>query len=307
MRIFLTGANGFVGARVARQLLEQGHEVHGLVRPGSSQWRLRDLGDQLALHSGDLANRDRLAHILRCIRPEACIHTAWYAEPGKYLHARANLDCVTMSLSLLEELAHAGCQQVVMTGTCAEYAPSQSPLTEDDPIHPATVYAACKSALRQVGERLAELLGIRFVWARLFYLYGPDEDLRRLLPSVVQALRQGRIFTASSGNQIRDYLHVDDVSRALIALATQPMAGVVNVASGMGVSVRHFLETVARLLGQPESIAFGGHELRGWEPPRLVGDPTRLHSLGWQPHFALVKGLQSCLQEDVVAEPVIVG
>src|SRR5262249_34882978 len=148
------------------------------------------------------------------------IHLAWYAVPGRYLDAGPeNIASLQASLALLDELAAAGCRQVVMAGTCAEYDTDSGLLREDSPTRPATIYAACKLACGIIGEARALQLGVGFAWARLFYLYGPYEDERRLVPSVINSVLHGHEFAASSGAQVRDYLHVADVARGLCALA----------------------------------------------------------------------------------------
>src|SRR6202011_3100840 len=162
----------------------------------------------------------------------SCIHLAWYAVPGKYLDARENLDCLGVSLHLLEVLAQTGCRHVVMTGTCAEYDTDVGYLRESGPTRPATLYAAAKLSLGITAAIRAAQLGMTLSWARLFYLYGPYEDERRMVPSLIRSLLENKPFKASSGRQIRDYLHVDDVAAALCALAAARANGTFNVCSG---------------------------------------------------------------------------
>src|SRR5260370_39643559 len=100
---------------------------------------------------------------------------------------------------MLDELVVAGCERVVMTGTCYEYDTDSGGLREDGPVRPVTIYAASKLAAKMIGELRAAQLGVGFTWARLFYLYGPFEDERRLVPAVIRGRPQGREFPAALG------------------------------------------------------------------------------------------------------------
>jgi UDP-glucuronate decarboxylase len=297
MRILVTGAAGFVGASVVRRLLTEGHEVGAVVRPGSSRWRLQELEARLTLIECELADRDALGRALGSWQADACIHLAWYAVPGKYLDARENLDCLEESLRLLELVAQAGCRHVVITGTCAEYDTDVGYLRESGPTRPATLYAAAKLALATTGAIRAAQLGITLSWARLFYLYGPYEDERRMVPSLIRALLENKPFKASTGTQIRDYLHVEDVAGALCGLAVAHANGTFNVCSGEPIHVRDLMAAIGRIAGRPEIIRFGELPDRGWEPPFICGDPARLRTAtGLMPAYGLEAGLRQTLE-----------
>jgi len=295
MRILVTGAAGFVGASTVRRLVADGHEVGALVRPGSARRRLEGV-ESITPIECDLADRDALSRALTDWKPDACIHLAWYAVPGKYLDARENLDCLAVSLGLLELLARAGCRHLVMTGTCAEYDTDRGYLRESGPTRPATLYAATKLSLGIIAAIRAGQLGITLSWARLFYLYGPYEDGRRMVPSLIRALLERKPFKASTGHQVRDYLHVDDVATALGGLATAAASGTFNVCSGDPVHVRDLMATLGRLAGQPDMIKFGQLPDREWEPPFICGDSSRLRAATrWAPAYELEAGLRHTL------------
>src|SRR5437879_7525013 len=185
--------------------------------------------------------------MLERVRPEACIHAAWYAEPGKSLDSPRHLDSLRSSLDLLESLAKAGCKHVVGVGTCFEYAMQDKPLTEDSPTGPFTLYAAAKLAFYLVAAQRAAQLGMGLAWSRLFYLYGPYEDERRLVPAAIKALVAGREFPSTSGEQVRDYLHVEDVASAICTLSRRRLAGTFNVCSGAPVTIAGLLQILGEL------------------------------------------------------------
>ena len=88
MKVLITGANGFVGSHVARLLVAEGCEVHVLLRESSNRWRIQDILPSLHLWQSDLLAFVTVNNYLQKIKPELCIHLAWYAEPGKYLNSQ---------------------------------------------------------------------------------------------------------------------------------------------------------------------------------------------------------------------------
>lgn len=311
MTVLVTGATGFVGSHVVRKLVASGADVAIIVRPDSSRRRIEDVIDEVHVLEGDIADGEATARLVVSSKPEACIHAAWYAEPGKYLASPRNLDSLRSSLELLETLAAAGCRHMVGVGSCFEYRMENTspipafgrtspqagkslgtPLKEDSPIGPFTLYAAAKLAFSLVATQRAPQLGMGFAWARLFYLYGPYEDERRLVPAAIKALSEGREFPATSGEQVRDYIHIDDVASALCAVSERKLGGVFNVSSCEPVTIARLMRTLGELLGRPELIRLGALPPRDWDPAYICGDNQKLRTeADWSPRYSLRDGL----------------
>ena len=292
MRVFLTGASGFIGSHTARALLAAGCEVAILARPNRPLPHLQDVIPQLTIIEGDFYDTTSFHLALAQWRPEACIHLAWYAEPGNYLQSPENILALTASLALLDNLIRTGCKQVVMAGTCAEYDTDLGFLRENSQTHPASLYAAAKLSLNLIAQQVAAASGVQFTWARIFYLYGPYENERRVVPALIHALLNKRSFQATLGEQVRDYLHVADVASALVALVDRQADGVFNIASGSPVTVRQLMEIIGEITGRLDLIQFGALPYRAWEPMFICGDSQRLKALGWAPHYSLQDGLR---------------
>jgi nucleoside-diphosphate-sugar epimerase len=276
-------------------LLKAGCQVLAFDRPHASVWRLRDILDQITMVNGDLDDAASYRPVIAQWRPETCIHLAWYTEPDKYLHSPRNVTALTASLALLQSLIENGCQQVVMAGTCAEYDTDQGFLREDSPTHPVTIYAASKLSLRLIGQQIAAAAGINFAWARIFYLYGPYEDERRVIPALIRALMKAEAFPATMGEQVRDYLHVEDVASAFWTLASQRATGIFNIASGVPVTMRQLMETIGEIMGRSALIHFGALPYREWEPMFICGANQRLRAQGWQLQYTLASGLRQTI------------
>ena len=297
MRIFITGASGFVGAHLTRIALAAGAQILALAQPADPLARIADVVQDIEVLRGDLADREKMYEQLAIFRPTAALHMAWYGEPGKYLYSPLNTALLKQSLDLLETLIAVGCKHTVMVGTCAEYDTSSiGVLREASPTHPETIYAAAKLSLSLMGQHMANGAGMNFAWARLFYLYGPGEHERRLIPALIRALHQGETFPATKGEQVRDYLHVEDVARALWHLTEQQLNGVFNVCSGEPITIRKLMETVEAVVERPGLIEFGALPYRQWEPMSIVGDNSKLRAAGWQPRYTLREGLTQTVE-----------
>jgi nucleoside-diphosphate-sugar epimerase len=290
MRVLVTGAAGFVGSRVVRALADCHGDVHAVVRsdPGP---RLRGVA-RIQLERCDLSNPEALAQLVARVRPELCIHCAWVATPGVYLTAPENETHTLIADTLARSLVEHGCARLVGIGTCFEYAPSDAPLSEQSPLAPTTAYARAKVA---GFERMTELCSgssTALAWARLFYLYGPGEDPRRLVPSVILSMLQGRPALTTLGEQRRDFLHVDDVAAALVAIARSQVKGAVNVGAGEAVPVRELVEKLGAITGRADLIQLGALESAPSDPKVVAADTRRLRfECGWTPELSLAEGL----------------
>ncbi len=293
--MLVTGASGFIGSAVTRLLLEEGRSVSVLVRPGSSPRGLEDVRDELRWIEADLLRPDDIQRAIEELSPDACIHCAWYVDARDYVTSSANYAFVGGTVGLAVGLARAGCRRLVGVGTCYEYAPTQGARNEGDPTSPATPYAAAKLA---VADFLPELstAGMSTAWARLFWLYGPYEKPSRLVPSVVLSLLAGRSAHITVGDQLRDFLHVDDVAAALVRLTDSSLSGPVNVGSGSPVTVRHVAESIKWQIGGAGSLVVGARAAGHEEPEEIWADNSLLRSTGWKQRLSLEDGLARTIE-----------
>jgi UDP-glucuronate decarboxylase len=294
MRYLVTGAGGFIGSHVVRQLAQQGHSVQIMVRSGSSLHRLNDCLDGLEIRRVDLSDYAAVHQAVAEAKPECAIHAAWYAVPGRYWTAPENLDCVTMSLALAKALANGGCRRFVGIGSCFEYDYEYGYLSENlTPLKPRTLYAVSKDATRSLLESFCPDVQMSFAWVRIFYVYGPGEQEMRLVPSVILSLMKGITAKCTEGLQVRDYLCVEDVASALVAVAQSGFEGAVNIGSGEPVTVRSIVQILGEALGRTDLIALGAMKSNPVDPPFVLADVRRLREqIGWHPSVGLQEGLQ---------------
>jgi nucleoside-diphosphate-sugar epimerase len=294
MRIAITGASGFVGARVVRALADTPHDVYAIVRPTSDLGRLSEHPRRQLVEADfcTVPGRLRIAEL----RPDVCIHCAWTTTPGEYLADESNLDLLAATLELARALADSSRPRFVGVGTCFEYDLNPGYLAESTPLAPTHLYSAAKAATYLTLRQFAIARGISFAWARLFYLYGPTEHPRRLVASVARALLRGEPALATKGEQVRDFLHVDDAGGAIAAVATSDVDGAVNIGSGEPVTVAQIVVRLGELSGRPDLVRLGELAYTPRDPMFVCANVERLRTAtGWSPRWSLGNGLRDAL------------
>ncbi len=293
MTVLVTGATGFIGSHVVRELRARGVDVRAPVRPSSPRSAATDLENEVEWVPCDLSTASPSELRALCHSVDACIHAAWYVEPGKYAHAAENVEWVGTSMRLLQALGAQGCARAVYIGTCFEYDHRTGYLAESSPTRPWTLYGAAKLSTALMGAELAEQLGVGFSWARLFYQYGPHEQEGRLVPHVVRSLLSGQDVPVTRGTQIRDFLHVADVASALVDVTGSHHVGAVNIGSGRPVTVRDVVSCIAGILNESGRVQFGARPDSPSDPPFICANNRVLvDEVGWSPRFDLETGLR---------------
>jgi nucleoside-diphosphate-sugar epimerase len=246
-------------------------------------------------HQADLLDRTQTAVLLDRVQPSRLVHLAWDVQPGAWTAAGSHLAWLGASLHLLERFAAAGGRRVVMAGSGAEYDWHAGVCAErTTPLAPATLYGTTKLALAQVLDAYGRETGLSTAWGRIFFTFGPHEDGRRLVASVVRSLLAGKPAACTEGRQVRDFLYVEDVASAMVALLESPVTGAVNIASGQPVAVGALATRIGTLLGRPELVKLGARPTPSGETPLVVADVTRLsEEVGWTPEYSLDQALEA--------------
>jgi nucleoside-diphosphate-sugar epimerase len=215
---------------------------------------------------------------VRVVCPSHLLHLAWYVRPGSFWNAAENLDWLRASLFLAQQFELNGGRRIVTAGTCAEYDWSEDgPFSETHSrMRPQTLYGAAKYALYLALEKFAETADLSFASGRIFFPLGPYEPAERFIPSVIRSLLKDEEARTSHGTQIRDFLYVDEIAKAFVALLDSDVTGAVNIASGRGSSLKDLAESIGKILNRSELLRIGALPARANEPPRIVADATRL-------------------------------
>lgn len=276
MRIAVTGSTGFLGRHVVAALEPYGDDLKMLVRGGQPE---RDIRDPDRVTDFDLRNPPDDAYV-RLGSPEVLIHLAWGGLPdyGSLHHFEEELPG---HYRFLKKMIQSGTRSVVVTGTCFEYGMKSGPLDENIVAEPANPYGFAKNALRQELELLRSKIEFDLTWFRLFYLHGRGQSPKALLPQVDAAIANGdRTFRMSGGEQLRDYLAVENAADLIVRLSrSKRNLGIVNLCSGQPVSIRTVVERHLRDRNSGIALELGYYPYSEHEPMAFWGNRSLLDSI----------------------------
>jgi nucleoside-diphosphate-sugar epimerase len=271
--ILVTGATGFVGRQVVRELAKRNCKLRLIVREGSQRLVTPSPAIEKIIGTADLWSESAAWFADACQGVDTVIHIAWYAELGRYLQSLINSECLAGTLRLAQGATRAKVRRFAGIGTCFEYDFSAGYLSTATPLRPSTPYAVAKvEALKALSKMLPQK-GIEFVWCRLFYLYGEGENKRRFVPYLRAKLAAGEVAELTSGTQIRDYLDVREAARRVVAAALGKVQGPLNICSGVPVTIRTLAESIADEYGRRDLLRFGARADNLVDPPCIVGVP----------------------------------
>lgn len=292
-KVLVTGARGFVGRHSLKTLLERGFEVHAIASK-----TLPIVNSDCTWHRANLLDQTSIKELVSQVKPTHLLHFAWcYTIPGQYWKSEDNFLWVQASLELLRQFGEQGGKRVVMGGTCAEYDWKYGYCSEFvTPRNPDTPYGICKKALQEIVSCYCETASLSSAWGRIFFPYGAYEYPNRLVSSVIVSLLKGEPACCSHGNQIRDFLYVQDVADAFVALLESEVTGVLNIGSGQPVAIKDVVYKIADIIGGSDLVQLGAIPSPMKEAPLLVADVTRLsNEVGWLPKFNLQMGIEQSI------------
>ena len=311
MKVVVTGADGFVGGWMIRELLRTGHHVVGALRAGAGPPRELAEGERLRVQwvDFDLLSAESVNE-MAAISTDAVVHLAAVAsgvdarkDPGAAW--TVNAAGTARVAEAFGRICHEGRGDplliVVSTGEVYGHGTGK-PSIETDPLEPVSPYAASKVGAEVAAGEVARRTGLRTIVARAFPHTGPGQSDKYVIPAMALRLRTAKRIGAPAINvgnlaPVRDLLDVRDVVRAYRLLLERGVPGeVYNVASGHGHSLDALVQRLVALVGHRVILETDSGLSRPNDILQLVGDPSRLiRDTGWQPTIPLDQTLEDLL------------
>ncbi|MDT4966855.1 MAG: hypothetical protein QOJ64_1592 [Acidobacteriota bacterium] len=295
MRCLVTGASGHLGSYLVERLLNEGADVQALVRPESNLWRLQASMPGIKIIRADLSDVASVTPAISQAEPEIVFHLAWQGVTSGFKDDPEQIaGNVRGSLDLFDVVRRAGCRSWIGVGSQAEYGPHAEVLSEDTPVRPVTAYGVAKLCVGLLTKKLCELSDIRYVWLRLLATYGPRDDDRHLIPSVIRRLFAGERPSLTPSEQLWDYLYVEDAADVIYRAAmNEDVSGVFNLGSGQVHSIRSTAERIRDLIDPSLELGFGDVTYPADQVMHLETGIDRLrNATGWTPQISMEEGLR---------------
>jgi len=288
-RVLVTGASGFIGARLCRRLVSLGVQVHATSRrPVPALTEVQWL-------PCDLAEFDATRELFQAAKPEYVLHLASHVVGHREVEAVLPTfhNNLASTVNLLVCSQKMGCQRVVLTGSLEEPLPSAGWAV------PSSPYAATKHAASAYGRMFHALYDLCVVNLRVFMVYGPGQpDVKKLVPYVITSLLRGEKPKVGSGTREVDWVFVDDVVEAFVRASFEPGLGgqTIDVGTGQLTTVRRVVELLYELLQPDFAPELGALGDRPLEQIRVADAASSYERMQWQPRVGLREGLSRTIE-----------
>ena len=289
-KVVVTGGAGFIGSHLIRYLLNEGAKV--LTIDNLFVGKKEFISDGCLFKKLDIRFKEA-KEVISNFEPDVIVHlAAIHYIPYCNENPEETFDVNVMGTRNLLEACEA---EFFFASSAAVYPPLNGALSED--LHgPIDIYGKTKL----IGEDLVKLHSKKAIIARLFNVYGLNDTNPDLIPEIIEQVREGkRKIELGNLTPRRDYIYVDDVCKAIIALLKHGKEGVYNIGTGVEYSVNEVVEVVNEILGEQMQIAQEKRRIRKIERAHLLADITKIQNeIGWNPKIRLKDGLKKLIMDN---------
>lgn len=279
MKVLVTGATGFIGNYVIEELLK--YKEHFIVATSRNHNKAKNFKwykDVKYINCDLNENKENYFNFFE--EPDSLIHLAWEGLPNfkELYHFEKN---VFTNYNFIKNIIIHGLQDLNVIGTCFEYGMMEGCLSEELQTNPIIPYAIAKDTLRRFIKELNKKYYFNFKWIRLFYMYGKGQSPKSIIPQLDKALDNNeKIFNMSGGEQLRDYLTIENVAEYIVKISLQnKINGIINCCSGKPISIRNLVEDHIKRGNRSIKLNLGYYPYPDYVPMAFWGDNSKLKSI----------------------------
>jgi len=292
----VTGASGFIGSMLVRRLVNEHNKVHLILRSQSKPWRIDKLLDKVKIHISDLSQVSDLISIMKEVKPNIIYHLA---TNGAYSYQKDADQIIKTNIvgtwNLLQACNSIGYDLFVNTGSSSEYGFKQYAMRETDLLEPASYYAVTKCSQTLLCSHIAREEKRPIVTMRPFSVYGPYEEPKRFIPTLMNALFLHTKMNLVAPDIARDYIYIDDIVDAYLRIdeLKKSPGEYFNIGTGIQSSIKDVVDSAVMVTGRTTKFQWGRMKNRKWDTKAWVADISKAKILlKWTPKISLEEGLK---------------
>lgn len=306
--VLILGSNSFSGASFAQHLLKNGYPLIATSRSEEPHdaflpYKWDDYGTPYSVHQIDINHdRQRLMELIASERPAYCVNFASqsmvaesWEHPEHWYHTNG-----TSTVLLYEALRKQGIlEKYVHISTPEVYGSCSGLVKEDHPYNPSTPYASSRAAGDMFLKNAHSQYGLPVVFTRAANIYGPGQQLYRIIPRTILCILAGeKLQLHGGGHSVRSFIHAEDVARATIQIAEKGQApDIFHLSTKENISIRKLVEMICEKMDVPfEEVVEIAEERPGKDAAYLLDSQKARDELGWEPEISLEDGISQCVQ-----------
>ena len=303
--VLVTGGNGFIGAKIVERLVLLGYTPSLLLRKNSNRKRLLPILDEIRIFETSLEEVRDISGILKKINPNIIIHLAGYGVYSYEDMSAENIQSMVDSningtANLLYAAQNTDCRIFINTGSCFEYGSNTVPFDEESMLNPVNMYGVTKAAATLLSQVFSRKSLFSLITLRPFTVYGPGEDERRFMSTVIKQCFQGKNPTLTRQKIIRDYIYIEDVVDGYLAVIEfgEKLTGeIINISTGKGTILEDVAKIIIKKTNAKVGIDIGSFPIRSGEVLSLVGGAKKAQRLlKWKAKYSLEDGISKTIE-----------
>lgn len=294
---FVTGATGFIGSHLVRELLDKSFNIHILYRPTTTSIRLNDILHKTTPYNIDISDKNQLQKLLRKIQPDYIFHLAnigIYGGKESFDEDVVNVNLLG-TITLLQASKDIPYKLFINTGSSSEYGLKNKKMREIDSCFPESTYGITKLASTLYAKNFAQKNNKPVLTLRLFSPFGSYDDPHRFISTVITQALTNKKITLTHPKNVRDFIYIDDVIDAYMKAMTyrEKLSGeIINIGSGKQYTTQEVTAIISKLT-KTNSKIIEDHSAIKYESPVWQADITKAKKLlAWRPATDLETGLK---------------
>ena len=294
--LLIVGGGGFIGRNLALNAVKSGYKIVVIsLNAPNTEAKIKSV----TYLQADITNFKQLQDRLSDYSFDYIVNLSGYIDHSGFLEGGNEVIDVHFEgvRNLLKLTNWKRIKRFVQIGSSDEYGNQPAPQNEDMCETPISSYSLAKVASTKLLQMLHRTENLPVVVLRLFLVYGNGQDSKRFIPQIIKGCLLGNNFPTSEGEQLRDFCHVDDITNGILeSLDRSKVNGeIINLASGVPVSIRSMVEMVVRLVGKGNP-KFGEIKYRTGENMSLFADISKAkNDLGYTPSISLSDGVSKTI------------